>query len=197
MVRTNSLTNQCKIFELSKVRFKDVKTYGYKTGFIVEVHVLNDNSKRVTVIWDGDDHADSKLFRVTDLIAVECEKGGWAFFFTEAQTDTDLYENAITSSRKHINDVDWCSPLEKRREGSKKLLNTQRAVVLRDHPMLSARLHVAQQDVFWQYVVHGTFKPFDEVKDYWRRVEFQERGTPHSHYLINIATVAGGIQVAS
>ena len=72
MVRANS---SYKIFELSKVRFKDVKTYGYKTGFVVEVHVLNDNSKRVTVIWDGDDHADSKLFRVTDLIAVECEKG--------------------------------------------------------------------------------------------------------------------------
>ena len=74
MVRTISSTNHHKIFELSKVRFKDVKTYGYKIGLVVEVHVLNDNSKRVTVIWDGDDHADSKLFRVTDLIAVECEK---------------------------------------------------------------------------------------------------------------------------
>jgi hypothetical protein len=74
MVRTNSSTNHHKIFELSKVRFKDVKTYGYKTGLVVEVHVLNDHSKRVTVIWDGDEHADSKLFRVTDLIAVECEK---------------------------------------------------------------------------------------------------------------------------
>ena len=74
MVRTNSSTNHHKIFELSKVRFKDVKTYGYKTGLVVEVHVLNDSSKRVTVIWDGDDHADSKLFRETDLIAVDCEK---------------------------------------------------------------------------------------------------------------------------
>jgi hypothetical protein len=52
-------------------------------------------------------------------------------------------------------------------------------------------------EIFWQYVVRGTLKPFGEVKDHRRRVEFQERGTPHSHYLINIATVAGGIQVAS
>jgi hypothetical protein len=74
MVRTISSTNHHKIFELSKVRFKDVKTYGYKIGLVVEVHVLNDNSKRVTVIWDGDEHADSKLFRVTDLIAVECKE---------------------------------------------------------------------------------------------------------------------------
>jgi hypothetical protein len=129
--------------------------------------------------------------------AVTNRNSMWAYFFTEAQADiylSELYDNAITSSRKHIKDVDWRSPVAKRRADSKKLIKAQRAIILRDHPMLSARLHVAQQDVFWQYVVHGTFEPFGEVKDYWRRVEFQERGTPHSHNLINIATVVGGIQ---
>ncbi len=99
-------------------------------------------------------------------------------FFTEAQADiylSDLYENAVTSARKLILDVDWCSSVEMRRENSKTLLKSQRAVILRDHPMLSARMHVAQQTVFWQYVIHGTFKPFGDVKDFWRRVEFQER----------------------
>jgi hypothetical protein len=27
--------------------------------------------------------------------------------------------------------------------------------------------------------------PFGVDKGFWRRVEFQKRGTPHSHYLIN------------
>jgi hypothetical protein len=183
MVRTNSSTNQSKIFELSKVRFNDVKTYGYKTGF-VEVRVLNDNSKRVTEIWDGNDHADSKLFRVTDLIAVECEKGqeiNRALAYKQRKADRLKQER-----QRHNNTVEDVNNSMSKTES------------LRDHPtVLSARLHVAQQDVFWPYVVHGTLKPFGEVIDYWRRVELQERGTPHSHYLINIATVAGGIQVAS
>ena len=63
-----------KIFELTKVRFKNLKTYGNKTGFVVEVHVLNDNTKRVTVIWDGYDNPDPKFYRVIDLVAVECDK---------------------------------------------------------------------------------------------------------------------------
>jgi hypothetical protein len=60
-----------KIFELTKVRLRDVKTYGHKTGFVVEVHVLNDNSKRFVIIWDGDENAHHKFYRVTDLVAVE------------------------------------------------------------------------------------------------------------------------------
>ncbi len=35
----------------------------------------------------------------------------WAYFFTEAQADiylSDLYENAVTSARKLILDVDRC-----------------------------------------------------------------------------------------
>jgi len=61
-----------KIFELTKVRLRDVKTYGNKTGYVVEVHVLNDNSKRFIVIWDGDENAHHKYYRLTDLVAVEC-----------------------------------------------------------------------------------------------------------------------------
>jgi hypothetical protein len=61
-----------KIFELTKVKLRDIKTYGHKTGFVVEVHVLNDNSKRFVVIWDGDENAHHKFYRVSDLVAVEC-----------------------------------------------------------------------------------------------------------------------------
>jgi hypothetical protein len=120
----------------------------------------------------------------------------WAYFYTEAQADTylaELYDNAITSTRDSLKRVKWHAPLAARQAGSDHLNRRERLEMLRDHPLLSARLHAAQQTVFWQFVIFGKAMPFGKVMDFWRRVEFQEKGTPHSHNLINIATYAGGI----
>ena len=40
-------------------------------------------------------------------------------------------------------------------------------------------------DIYDKDIICGTAAPFGVVKDFWKRVEFQERGTPHLHYLIN------------
>eukprot|EP01034_Spumella_vulgaris_P025376 gene25376-31830_t len=112
----------------------------------------------------------------------------------QAQPDmylAELYDNAVTSSRSCALRLPWHAPLAARRENSDKLNKKERVEMLRDHPLLSARLHAAQQTVFWTYVIHGKHKPFGKVLDFWRRVEFQEKGTPHSHNLINIATIEG------
>ncbi len=121
----------------------------------------------------------------------------WAYFFTEAQTDvylSELYDNALTSARDiSIDAVPPNASVADRQRVSDALTKKDRAVLLRYHPLLSARLHVAQQTVFWKCIVHGKSQPFGVVKDFWRRVEFQERGTPHSHNLINIAVSKDGI----
>jgi hypothetical protein len=121
----------------------------------------------------------------------------WAYFFTEAQTDvflSELYDNAVTSARDvSVDSLPHYATLDERQRVSDKLSKKDRAVLLRYHPLLSARLHAAQQTVFWKYIVHGKSQPFGVVKDYWRRVEFQERGTPHSHNLINIEITKNGI----
>jgi hypothetical protein len=120
----------------------------------------------------------------------------WAYFYTEAQADTylaELYDNAVSSDRHSALRVPWHAPLAVRQRNSDFLNRRERLEILRDHPLLSARLHAAQQTVFWQYVIYGKARPFGEVMDFWRRVEFQEKGTPHSHNLINIATYDGGI----
>jgi hypothetical protein len=107
---------------------------------------------------------------------------------------SELYDNAVTSARDiSITAVDRNATIVERQRVSDSLTRKDRAVLLRYHPLLSARLHVAQQTVFWKYIVQGKAQPFGIVKDYWRRVEFQERGTPHSHNLINIAVTAGGL----
>jgi hypothetical protein len=50
--------------------------------------------------------------------------------------------------------------------------------------MIAARIHAASQEAFWKHVLNGRDKPLGEIVDYWRRVEFQLRGSPHSHNLI-------------
>jgi hypothetical protein len=120
----------------------------------------------------------------------------WAYFYTEAQADTylaELYDNALCSDRHSTLRVPWHAPLSARQCNSDMLNRRERLEILRDHPLLSARLHAAQQTVFWKYVINGKARPFGKVMDWWRRVEFQEKGTPHSHNLINIATTEGGI----
>lgn len=120
----------------------------------------------------------------------------WAYFFTEAQPDkflSDIYDNAITSAQNEILKVRWDSPVDVRQANSTMLNKARRNEILRSHPLMSARIHAAQQTVFWKYIVCGKDAPFGIVKDYWRRVEFQERGTPHSHNLINVEIKSGGV----
>eukprot|EP01034_Spumella_vulgaris_P024801 gene24801-31181_t len=118
--------------------------------------------------------------------------GIWQFFFTECQPDThlsEIYDNAITSVSPLITSlgVPWYAENELRESHSDMLNKSQRAKILRDHPYLSARLHALQQTAFWDCIIMGKHQPFGKVVDFWRRVEFQLRGTPHSHNLICIA----------
>ncbi len=52
---------------------------------------------------------------------------------------------------------------------------------------------MGKQTVFWKYIIYGKTARFKVVKDFWRRIEFQEQGTPHSHNLIDIEITPGGI----
>jgi hypothetical protein len=117
--------------------------------------------------------------------------GVWQYFFTECQPDmhlTELFDNAITSANPHITShtQPWYASETSKQQNSDGLTKPQRARILRDHPYLSARLHAAQQSAFWEFVMNGKHKPLGEILDWWRRVEFQEKGTPHSHNLICI-----------
>jgi hypothetical protein len=58
--------------------------------------------------------------------------------------------------------------------------------ILRKHPALSCRLHKLRQTGIWDCIILGESKPLGEVVDFWRRSEFQEKGTPHDHDLIAV-----------
>lgn len=114
--------------------------------------------------------------------------GQWTWFYTEAQPDkylVEIFDNAITSARGSLG-VGIDASLELRRSASDNLSASARTDILRDHPFLSARIHGLQQQAFWEFVLNGEDKPLGEIADYWLRAEFQMKGTPHWHSLINI-----------
>jgi hypothetical protein len=55
----------------------------------------------------------------------------------------------------------------------------------------SACCNKTDRIIFLNLLKHKCAAPFGVGKDFLRRVEFQERGTPHSHYLINIELIPG------
>eukprot|EP01034_Spumella_vulgaris_P035454 gene35454-43716_t len=130
------------------------------------------------------------------LLAMICSpattaRGVWMWFYTECQPDmymAEIYDNAITSASLSTPTLalPWHATLEERRTNSDLLTKAQRAKILRDHPFMSARLHAEHQTIFWDCILNGKHKPLGTITDSWRRVEFQERGTPHSHNMIAV-----------
>lgn len=110
------------------------------------------------------------------------ELGSWRWFVTFAPADNydiRLYEICMdgTSGRKTWNE---------RHNSARELTLVERERVLKNHPALAARLFDLKQRCIWDYVLKGRARPFGEIVDTWRRVEFQMRGTPHVHALLSI-----------
>ena len=95
-----------KLFEFSKVRLKNQKNGAVKHGFVVEVHVLDDKSKRFIILWNGCDVADKKFYKGSDLIAAEINVNeinrAVAYKSREAkrQTEKTAYRNQINQAVK-------------------------------------------------------------------------------------------------
>jgi hypothetical protein len=115
--------------------------------------------------------------------------GRWTWFLTDAQSDMfspEIYDNAV-SSAAGVPGAVRSGTLQVKREHSQKLTSAERLDILRAHPFLSARLHAAQREAYWRHILCGARKPLGQVADYWMRVEFQMKGTPHLHSLINVS----------
>lgn len=108
--------------------------------------------------------------------------GVWRWFRTESQPDrylSTIYDNAVTSTMPANLDVS----LVERRRLSDALTSSQRATILRDHPALSSRIHYLQQALMYEHVLCGKDKPLGTISDRFSRLEFQRRGSPHTHNL--------------
>lgn len=70
---------------------------------------------------------------------------------------------------------------------------SDRIEYLRKHPAMAARLFAIKQKCIWENLIMGTAEPFGEIVDYWIRVEFQSRGTAHSHSMVCCKHKKGGV----
>ena len=111
--------------------------------------------------------------------------GNWRLFSTFSGAETyDPHLFYIANNVHFVSDKDeeYASLVER----VDRLNKVDRIAVLRKHPALSCRLHKLRQTGIWDHVILGESQPFGEVVDYWRRSEFQEKGTPHDHCLVAV-----------
>jgi hypothetical protein len=98
----------------------------------------------------------------------------------------EIYANLVTSAKESSLRLPLSSSLDERITATTKLSKDERINMLRDHPFMSARIFDKMTDLFFEHIINGTDKPLGDVNDYWIRVEFQERETPHNHCLISV-----------
>jgi hypothetical protein len=125
-----------------------------------------------------------KLFSMLTSNVVLSE-GNWRVFATLSGAETydpHLYyiaNNVHFLCEGHPNYVHLVDEIHKQEK-------VDRIAILRKHPALSCRLHKLRQTGIWDCVILGESKPLGHVIEYWRRSEFQEKGTPHDHNLIAV-----------
>ncbi|XP_066289123.1 uncharacterized protein, partial [Branchiostoma lanceolatum] len=85
-------------------------------------------------------------------------------------------------------DLRWTEVLESIRGGNGgvavgDLSWEERCNILRSNPVTAARMFDHRVRLFYQHVILSPSKPIGEVVDFFHRVEFQMRGSPHIHCL--------------
>lgn len=61
---------------------------------------------------------------------------------------------------------------------------SERKRLLADNPVLAARLFKIRIDAILRHILHGAAAPLGDLIDYWMRIEFQARGSPHVHAIL-------------
>nr|XP_034317093.1 uncharacterized protein LOC117686351 [Crassostrea gigas] len=107
-----------------------------------------------------------------DLFAMLRQLGipTWFCSFSSAEY---RWNDAISSLLKQLNDernpdlLDW----------------TEKNEILRSNPVTVARMFEHRFRIFQRDVIHSPSEPIGKIADFFQRVEFQQRGSPHMHCL--------------
>ena len=138
------------------------------------MHIMNERKKLMCMI-------SSPIIKQTS---------NWRYFLTMAPSDvydSRLYDIVSDAQLQDIlHNADDLDRWAERRNISDTKTKAERLSLLRNHPALSARLFNWKQSSIWAFLINGSKMPFGSVQDFWRRIEFQLRGTPHEHSLLAI-----------
>ncbi|XP_052421004.1 uncharacterized protein LOC127964736 [Carassius gibelio] len=107
-----------------------------------------------------------------DLFALIRQLGIPTFFASFSSADLrwpEMLNTIIKQEGKQINvdELDW----------------SEKCGLIRRNPVTAARMFDHRWHCFLKNVIMSPAKPIGEIKDYFYRVEFQQRGSPHVHCL--------------
>ncbi|XP_076870505.1 uncharacterized protein LOC143521483 isoform X1 [Brachyhypopomus gauderio] len=107
-----------------------------------------------------------------DLFAMVRQLGIPTWFCSFSSADLrwpELMETILTQEGKHVSpdDLDW----------------SERCDLLKRNPVTAARMFDHRFRCFLKDVIMSEAQPIGKIADYFYRIEFQQRGSPHSHCL--------------
>ncbi|XP_076836836.1 uncharacterized protein LOC143482374 [Brachyhypopomus gauderio] len=107
-----------------------------------------------------------------DLFAMVRQLGIPTWFCSFSSADLrwpELMETILTQEGKYVSpdDLDW----------------SERCALLKSNPVTAARMFDHRFRCFLKDVIMSEAQPIGEIVDYFYRIEFQQRGSPHSHCL--------------
>ncbi|XP_006824386.2 uncharacterized protein LOC100379079 [Saccoglossus kowalevskii] len=107
-----------------------------------------------------------------DLFAMLRQLGipTWFCSFSSADMRWPEFIEAILSEQgdtRTIEELDW----------------SEKCAILRNNPVTAARMFDHRFHCFLKHVIMSPAEPIGEIVDYFYRVEFQQRGSPHTHCL--------------
>ncbi|XP_006815908.1 uncharacterized protein LOC102803256, partial [Saccoglossus kowalevskii] len=159
-----------------------VKGNGIALGEKVTSKVLTNRDKLIEIIKNDEGYKFMTPIRGTppywqatqkDIFAMIRQLGipTWFCSFSSADlrwkeiVETILHEQGDYSTS--ANDLDW----------------SQKCEILRQNPVTAARMFDHRFHYFLTHVIMSSARPIGHIKDYFYRVEFQQRGSPHTHCL--------------
>ena len=95
-----------------------------------------------------------------------------AIFFTLSAADT-VWPDFMRACRPELSE-----------EKAKRLPARARQRLLNENPGIATRHFQRRFKAFFDEVLNGEAKPLGEITDYFCRIEFQKRGSPHVHGLL-------------
>jgi hypothetical protein len=107
-----------------------------------------------------------------------CAKAHWRWFYTAAQNDMYnplIFENMVAPSVCYADNRTTCA---------QSLPKSKRIQMIHQNAVIPVRLWCLQQDAFFTHIINGSAKPLGgTVIDWIEKVEFQDKGSIHSHYI--------------
>ena len=112
-----------------------------------------------------------------DVMAMVCQLSIPTIFFSLSAADTK-WTNLLISLGKLLHNVTYT------KSDIENMTWEEKCTLISSHPAACARYFHNRVQKFFKYVLHSPHSPFGHLEDFFYRIEFQHRGSPHVHGLL-------------